>query len=61
MMAQRTVPSREWQAQMAWEAHQAMVLMERRVPSLKDNPAWKVIFAESYAQYEQALARPWTK
>lgn len=60
-MSKHTAPSREWQAQMAWEAYRSMLLTEIRFPFLKDNPTWQVLRGEAFAQYEHAFVMAWTK
>jgi hypothetical protein len=46
------------QAEAAWEAHQALLRAEREQPSLRFNPAWIVLRADAYAQFEIAFERP---
>lgn len=47
--------TREQQAQAAYEAHQAMLLMELSSPALARNPAWQILRADAFAQFQFAF------
>lgn len=47
--------TREQQAHEAFEAHQAMLITELRWPHLANNPAWKVLRDEAFAQFHFAF------
>lgn len=47
----------EQQANDAFEAHRALMLMEVRSPQLAENPAWTVLRQEAFAQFAMAFDR----
>ncbi len=55
------VKDRQQQARDAFEAHQAMLITELRWPNLADNPAWKILRDEAFAQFNEAFCSPWNQ
>lgn len=45
----------ERKATLAYEAHIALLDQEQRFPTLKDNPAWKLLRADAYEQFAIAF------
>jgi Fe-S cluster biosynthesis and repair protein YggX len=48
--------NREKQAIDAFQAHQAMLITELRWPHLADNPAWRILREDAFAQFHFAFA-----